>query len=316
MPPQFFDGALRAAGIDDLEIAVPAERSQKAFVEAVAGADLVVGDYTFELSIDREVIDAMDRCKLIQQPSAGYQHIDIDYAAEKGIPVANSGGANDIAVAEHTVMSGLALLKQLMKADRETRAGNWPQLEIGGLELFGRTWGIVGLGRIGREVARRLHGFGCNVIFHDPFPPPKTIQNELGVSESDLDSLLVRAEIVSLHCPLNNQTRNLIDMDAMKKIGSGGFLINVARGEVVVEADLVEALRSRKLGGAAIDVFCEEPPGPDHPLYALDNVILTPHVAGVTAESRRRIMAATVENLARAVRGEELHDVVNGVGRN
>lgn len=313
MPPQFFEGTLRAAGIEELQVSVPAERTQAAFVEAVAGADLVVGDYTFELKIDRTVIDAMEGCRLIQQPSAGYQHIDIEYAASKGIPVANSGGANDIAVAEHTVMSGLALLKHLRKADRETREGRWPQLELGGVELAGRTWGIVGFGRIGREVAKRLSGFGCRVIFTDPFPPSKDVQDLLGASEADLDTLLKKSDVVSLHCPLTDETRNLIDAEALTKIGSAGFLINVARGEVIVEDDLVEALKSNRLGGAAIDVFMEEPPGTGHPLFDLDNVILSPHVAGVTAESRRRIMAATVENLARAARGEELHDVVNGV---
>lgn len=313
MPPQFFEGTLRAGGLDDLEVVVPQDRTQAAFVEAVEGADLVVGDYTFELEIDRAVIDAMEGCRLIQQPSAGYQHIDIEYAAEKGIPVANSGGANDIAVAEHTVMCGLALLKHLLKADKETRSGNWPQLEIGGVELADRTWGIVGFGRIGREVAKRLSGFGCNIVFSDPFPPPQATQDELGVKESELAALLSKSDVVSLHCPLTDETRNLIDSEALAKIGSTGFLVNVARGEVLVESDLVEALRSGKLGGAAIDVYAEEPPGPGHPLYGLENVILSPHVAGVTAESRRRIMAATVENLLRAAKGEALHDVVNGV---
>lgn len=313
MPPQFFEGTLGAAGIEDLQVSAPAKRTQAALVEAVVGADLVVGDYTFELEIDRAVIDAMEGCQLIQQPSAGYQHIDIDYAASKGIPVANSGGANDIAVAEHTVMSGLALLKHLRKADTETREGRWPQLEIGGIELAGRTWGIVGFGRIGREVAKRLSGFGCNVIFSDPFPPAEDLQGELGASEADLDALLRKSDVVSLHCPLTDETRNLIDAEALAKIGSAGFLVNVARGEVIVEDDLVEALKSNKLGGAAIDVFTEEPPGAGHPLFGLDNVILSPHVAGVTAESRRRIMAATVENLARAAKGEQPQDVVNGV---
>ncbi|RIK09099.1 MAG: hydroxyacid dehydrogenase [Acidobacteria bacterium] len=313
MPPQFFEGTLGAAGIEDLEVTVPSERTQTAFVDAVAGADLVVGDYTFELEIDRAVIDAMEGCRLIQQPSAGYQHIDIEYAASKGIPVANSGGANDIAVAEHTVMSGLALIKHLREADKATREGSWPQLEIGGVELAGRTWGIVGFGRIGREVARRLSGFGCTVLFSDPFPPSEDVQSELGVSEVDLDALLKKSDVVSLHCPLTDETRNLIDSQALAKIGSAGFLINVARGEVIVEDDLVEALRSGKLGGAAVDVFTEEPPDSGHPLFGLENVILSPHIAGVTAESRRRIMAATVENLARAAKGEEPLNVVNGV---
>lgn len=313
MPPQFFEGTLGAAGIEDLVVSVPEERTQAALVEAVAGSDLVVGDYTFELAIDSAVIDAMEGCRLIQQPSAGYQHIDIEYAAEKGIPVANSGGANDIAVAEHTVMSGLALLKHLRKADRETREGRWPQLEIGGVELAGRTWGIVGFGRIGREVAKRLSGFGCNVIFSDPFPPAEDVQAELGVAEADLDDLLKKSDVVSLHCPLTDETRNLIDADALARIGSVGFLVNVARGEVIVEEDLVEALKSNKLGGAAIDVFSEEPPDAGHPLFGLENVILSPHIAGVTAESRRRIMAATVENLARVAKGEAPMNVVNGV---
>lgn len=303
-------------GVDsgiDFVVVVPEERTREALLAAVRDADMLVGDYTFELVIDAEVIDTMGQCRLIQQPSAGYQQIDVDHAASRGIPVANSGGANDVAVAEFTVMAGLALLRNLRKVDAAVREGQWPQLEMSGGEVAEKTWGIVGFGRIGREVARRLGAFGCTILYHDLFEAPAAIENELRVERSEIDALLSRSDVVSLHCPLTDETRHMIGAEQLKRIGVSGYLINVARGEVVVESDLVEALKAGHIAGAAIDVFETEPTTAENPLFKLENVIVSPHVAGVTNESRRRIMGATVANLARVARGEAPMDVVNGV---
>lgn len=304
----------RKAEVGEVEVEVLKERTREELMSLVPDADVVVGDYTFEVPIDAEVIDLMRRCRLIQQPSAGFQQIDVEHARERGIPVANAGGANDVAVAEYTVMVGLALLKSLFWADRQTRAGEWPQLaisQVGCVELMGRTWGIVGLGRIGKEVARRLGPFGCKLLYYDVAEIPHELEAELGVERSDLDSLLKRSDIVSLHVPLTSATRRLIGAEELAKLGPSGYLINVSRGEVVDEAALVDALRSKKIKGAALDVYESEPPSPDNPLFALENVIVTPHVAGVTDEARRRIMQITAANIARALLGEEPEHVVN-----
>ncbi|MER3395754.1 MAG: hydroxyacid dehydrogenase [Acidimicrobiia bacterium] len=297
-----------------VEVLTLPERTKQAVLELAPSADILLGDYTFEIPIDAEVVGRLEKCKLIQQPSAGYQQIDIEAARRKGIPVANTGGANDVSVAEHTVMVGLALLKSLFWADAHTRAGEWPQMAVGSvgcLELAGKTWGIVGFGRIGKEVARRLKSFGCQIIYYDVVPASQEIEEELGVSRCDLDQLLSRSDVVSLHVPLTPDTHHLIDASALSKLGKRGYLINVARGEVVDEEALVEALKNKVIKGAAIDVFAEEPPPPDHPLFSLENVIVTPHVAGVTDESRRRIMQVTASNIAAAILGETLRHVVN-----
>ncbi len=304
----------RKVEVGDVEVVALAERTREALLEVAPMADVLLGDYTFEVGVDAEVIDRLERCKLIQQPSAGYQQIDVEAAKRKGIPVANAGGANDVAVAEHTVMVGLALLKSLFWADAHTRAGEWPQMavsSVGCVELAGRTWGLVGFGRIGREVARRLKGFGCRILYFDVVPAPREVEEELSVERRDLDTLLRESDVVSLHVPLTEKTKGLIDSEALAKIGSAGYLINVARGEVVDEEALVEALRLKKLKGAAIDVFSEEPPPASHPLFGLDNVIVTPHVAGVTDESRRRIMQVTAANIARVLLGEKPENVVS-----
>ncbi len=304
----------RKSEAGEIEVLTIAERSKAALLELAPQADILIGDYTFEIPIDREVIERLDRCKLIQQPSAGYQQIDVEAAKARGIPVANAGGANDVAVAEYTVMVGLALLKSLFWADQHTRAGEWPQMavsSVGCVELSGKTWGIVGFGRIGREVARRLSGFGCKLLYYDVVAAPAELERELGVQRADLDELLSASDVVSLHVPLTPETRGLIDAEALSKIGSSGYLINVARGEVVDEAALIDALKSKKIKGAAIDVYATEPPPPDHPLFGLSNVIVTPHVAGVTDESRRRIMQVTAANIAGVLLGKEPENVVN-----
>lgn len=304
----------RRTAAGDLDVISLPERSKDALLDLAASADIVVGDYTFEIPIDAEVVARLEKCRLIQQPSAGYQQIDVEAAREKGIPVANAGGANDVAVAEHTVMVGLALLKSLFWADAHTRAGEWPQMavsSVGCVELAGKTWGIVGLGRIGREVARRLKGFGCRILYYDVVAAPPEVEAELGVERAELGALLKASDVVSLHVPLTAETHGLIDAEALAKIGGSSYLINVARGEVVDEAALIEALRNKVIKGAAIDVFTQEPPPKDHPLLELDNAIVTPHIAGVTDESRRRIMQVTASNIAGVILGEEPRNVVN-----
>lgn len=321
LPAPIIKGLIEAALGDrkgdagELEVFSLPERTKEALLELAPRAEILVGDYTFEIPVDAEVIGRLERCRLIQQPSAGYQQIDVEAAKKRGIPVANAGGANDIAVAEHTVMVGLALMKNLFWADAHTRSAEWPQMavsSVGCVELASKTWGIVGFGRIGREVARRLGGFGCKMLYYDVVAAPPELEADLGVERTGLDDLLKASDVVSLHVPLTAETKGLIDSSALAKIGGSGYLINVARGGVVDEEALVEAVRKGTIKGAAIDVFTEEPPPADHPLFGLDNVIVTPHIAGVTDESRRRIMQVTAANIAGVILGGEPQNVVNG----
>lgn len=300
----------------DIEVVDVEPRTEEAAAEAVVDADIVVGDYEFKLPLSAKVIDAMTRCRLIQQPSAGYQQIDIDAARAKGIPVASVGGANAVAVAEHTIMSALALMKQMVWVDAEVREGRWPQMDVaarGHFELAGKTWGIVGFGRIGKEVANRLHGWDVKILYFDVVKADAEVEETLGVAFAEVDDLLEASDVISLHAPLSDQTRHLVDAPAFDRMKTSAYLVNVARGELIDEDALVEALRERKIHAAALDVFKEEPLPAGHPLTKLDNVLLSPHTAGTPQEARSRIIDTARENLARVVHGEAPLYVVNGV---
>jgi len=297
----------------EADIVVVEPRTEDAAVAAVADADIVIGDFTFTVPITRRVIEAMTRCRAILQPSAGFQQIDHDAAAEHGIPVCNCAGANDIPVAEHTVMAGIALMRELAWTDRQIRAGEWPQFGRPNREVAARTWGIVGFGRIGKQVAQRLRGWEMQVLYFDAFRPSAEDEAALGVEYAELDDLLARADIVSLHVPLLPDTRHLIDARRLGLMKPDAGLVNVARGGIVDEAALLETLRAGKLRGAALDVFEQEPLPAGHPFTELDNVILSPHTAGTVVEAQVRILKKTKANLNRVLTGEPLVDVVNGV---
>ncbi len=285
-------------------------------IDAVKGANVIVGDYTFRLPIDAEVAKAAEGCRLIQQPSVGYQHIDLEATRDEGIPVANAGTANTVGVAEHTIMFMLCLLNKALHFHNKTAAGEWAQEDaftMGSFELMGKTLGIVGMGNIGKEVARRAKPFSCRMVYYDVNALPVELEAELGVERMDLEELLRMSDIVSIHVPLLPATRNLIDRERIALMKPGACLLNLARGEAVDEEALAEALREGRLGGAGIDVYREEPVNPDNPLLKLDNVILSPHIAGATNESRARIFMATIENVNRVLQGEKPINVVNGV---
>ena len=281
-------------------------------------ADVIIGDHTMEVPITRDMCYAMERVRLIAQPSTGFDHIDVDACAEKGIPVANIGGANAVTVAEYTVMVALALLRRLIEAHERTRRGEWPQWELmekGSFELQGRTWGIVGLGRIGREVAKRVRAFNTNILYYDK-ARFEDVEKELGIEYSPLPKLLRTSDIVSLHVPLTPETRYMIGERELRLMKPTAILINPARGEVVDEEALARALEERWIAGAAVDVYSREPPDKDHPLIRLAargdlNLIVTPHIGGASTESRARIIQVTIENVVRVLRGEKPLNVVN-----
>lgn len=282
----------------------------------VRGATVIIGDFTFRLPIDARVAEAAKGCRLIQQPSIGYQHIDLEATRKAGIPVANVGAANAIGVAEHTLMSTLILLKKALYFHQRTAEGAWAQQEIftlGTGELHDKVLGIVGMGHIGQEVAARAKPFGCRIIYHDLNRLPAEKEAELGAEAMDLEELLGISDIVTLHVPLTPQTRHLINRERLDRMKPGAFIINTARGEVVDEEALAEALEKDRLAGAAIDVFTQEPVNPDNPLLKSPKVFLSPHIAGGTNESRVRMIKVTMENVIRVLRGEKPFYVVNGV---
>jgi phosphoglycerate dehydrogenase-like enzyme len=226
--------------------------------------------------------------KLIQQPSAGYEHIDIKACSERGIRVANAPTANTVSVAEHTIAMGLALLRKLVPANRGVREGRWEQMTLQPYELAHKTWGLVGLGEIGRAVALRLRPFGLTkVLYYDPHQAPKEVEEQYGVEYSPLPALLKSSDVVSLHLPLTDSTRNMIGAEELSTMKAGAYLINVGRGKLVDEAALADALRGQVIAGAATDVFAEEPPSAADPLLQTheENTLFFPHIAGVSSKA-------------------------------
>jgi len=282
--------------------------------EEIADADIVFGDYTGATAITRKVAQAATKLKLIQQPSVGYNHIDINACKEFGIPVANTPGANDIGVAEHTVMLALACLKNLPLYNAKTHQGEWlftQAQKTGIFELNGKTYGLLGMGRTARAVAERLVPFGVKLLYYDIVRLSAADGKKYNAAYASMEEILRTADVVSLHLPLTAETTKIIDAAKLALMKSTAVLINVGRGALVDETALAEALRGKKIAFAAVDVFTEEPPPANHPLFGLENVILTPHLAGSTRESGMRIRNMALDNLVRVLKGEKPLWVLN-----
>jgi len=246
------------------------------------GADaLIVRSAVF---VDGKTLDAAKKLRVIGRAGVGVDNIDVEAATKRGIAVMNTPGANAVAVAEHTLALMLAMARHLPKADSTTRAGKWEKKSLQGAELRGKTLGIVGLGRIGVEVAKRAKAFGMKVVAHDPFVSTVLVR-ELGLALAPLDEIYQEADYLTLHVGLTPQTQGMINAATLAKMKKGARLVNCARGELVDEAALAAALKSGHIAGAALDVFAEEPPK-SSPLLALPNVIATPHIAGSTREAQ------------------------------
>ena len=310
------EGTVRAMfkGRHQIEVLlVPDPPAQAAVLAACAGAHLVIADRRHKHLVDRAVLEQMRQCRLIQQAAVGFDTIDHRAAAELGIPVANAAGYNKEAVADWTVMAMLALVRNSFWGDRQLRAGRWGpddrmRNEMIGRDLGAMTVGIIGLGNVGSAVARRLGAFGSRIVFTD------VDRKELaGAEQVDLETLLRRSDVICVHTPLDVDTKALIDAQALARMKPGSFLVNAARGPIVDEQALVEALETRHLAGAALDVFEIEPLPPDSPLRALENVVLAPHVGGATIEADARLDEMVGENLLRVLDGLPPFNVVNAV---
>jgi phosphoglycerate dehydrogenase-like enzyme len=312
LPAVIFRELFKMHGVDDIEVIDASAFDAAQIVEAVSDADYIIGDYRHHCQISREVVQAARKVKLIQQPSVGYEIIDVDACRELGIKVANTAGANTVAVAEQTIMTAMCLLKNLICAARTTAAGEWRQLDIRAAELSGRIWGIVGLGRIGRAVAERLVSFGVRTVYYDPLRPDAEGEERYRVTYAELDDVLKQSDILSLHCPLTSVTKGMIDRQKIALMKTGAMIVNTARGGVIEEEALAEALSEGRLSGAALDVFAAEPITPDNPLLRLagDKVILSPHIAGVTQEAQGRIITMTISNIVRVIQGQPPENLV------
>ena len=256
--------------------------------------------------ISERVLRSAPHLKLIQLVSAGYEGMDLSLCRELGVPVANNGGANAIDVAEHTIGLILSFYRHFSALDQSVREGRWNAInaELSAYTIHGKTAGVIGLGNIGRRVALLLKAFGAQVLYYDDYAPPLSADETSGLTQVSLSTLLAQVDIVTLHVPLTPETKGLIGRDELAAMKPTALLVNTCRGRVVDEVALIEALQRRQILGAALDVFDREPPAPDNPLLKLDNVLLTPHVAGATYDTWERRGKFVFENLQRVWGGQ------------
>ncbi len=272
-------------------------------ISLVQDADFLI---LFPGHLTEPVIRAAKRVKLIQLVSVGFDKMDLPLCQQLGIPVANNGGTNALDVAEHTIALILTFYRRMNELDRNVRNNQWSIIDSGATTytIQGKTVGIIGLGKIGQRVARLLRAFGATVLYHDIVPPNPTLETELGVRRVALDVLLQQADVVTVHVPLNAETRGLLSTPQFAQMKPTALLVNTCRGPVVDEAALTETLKARRILGAALDVLEKEPPDPTNSLLRLDNVLFTPHTAGITYDTWPRRGQFIFANLQRVWVGQ------------
>lgn len=258
--------------------------------------------------VDGGLMDRMPELKIISNHGVGVDHIDVAAARQRKIPVGNTPGCLDASTADMTMALLLATARNVVVGDHYARSAAFthfdPALMIG-CEVSGSTLGIVGLGRIGRQVARRANGFDMRVLYHNR-KRDEAAERELGVTYVELDDLLKQSDFVSLNCPLTEETTNLIGARELSLMKRNGILLNIARGPVVDHDALYAALKSRRIAGAGLDVTSPEPLPRNHPLLGLSNLVITPHLGSASDRTRHRMMEMTVENLRAGLEGKPL----------
>jgi D-3-phosphoglycerate dehydrogenase / 2-oxoglutarate reductase len=256
------------------------------------------------VQVDQGVLEKAGRLRVIGRAGVGVDNVDLDAATEAGVLVMNTPGGNAVSVAEHTLALMLAMARHIPRADQTTRAGKWEKKKLMGNELRGKTLGVIGLGSIGREVVKRARAFEMAVLAHDPYVTSKLAQ-DYGVELVDLPSLYSASDYITLHVAATPETQGMLSGEAFQAMKPGVRIVNCARGELVDEAALAEALASGKVAGAALDVFSTEPPPAGFPLFQPDSMIATPHIAGSTEEAQEivgvRIAEQVVEYLKTGV---------------
>lgn len=270
--------------------------------QKLAYADaLIVRNQT---KVTREIMSACPKLKAVGRLGVGLDNIDLAAARKLNIPVVFAKNANAISVAEYVFAAILGFARKLHPATEDIKQGNWSRKLFTGTEIFGSTLGLIGIGEIGTRLAIRAKAFGMNIIGYDPFLAPYELAiTDAGVKLLCLEEVLARADFLSLHVPLNNFTRNLIDAGRLKLMKPTAYIINTARGGIINEVDLYEALKNNLLSGAALDVFSKEPPL-DSPLLELDNVLLSPHIAGLTEEAQIKTSVLVAEEVVKVINGE------------
>jgi D-3-phosphoglycerate dehydrogenase len=278
-------------------------------VDADSALEEIIGDYDAIVvrsatKLTAELIDRATNLKVIGRASVGVDNVDVEAATRRGIVVANAPESTVVSAAEHTIGLLVALARNIPQAHAALKQGRWERKAYGGIELAGKTLGVLGFGRIGQQVARRAAGLGMRVVAYDPFVATERFR-ELGVERVQTpEEVYDVAEFLTLHLPLTPETRGAINGDAFARMRTGVRIVNAARGELVDEAALVAALRDRQLAGAGLDGLADEPPAAGFALGQLDNVILTPHIGAQSDLARHRMGHGAVENCLAVLRGD------------
>lgn len=292
----------------DLDVDVQTKLSPEELKDRIGGYDaLIVRSQT---QVTREVIEAGTKLQVIARAGVGVDNVDVPAATQRGILVINSPQGNTISAAEHTLALLLAAARRLPQAHASMERGEWDRKSFTGNELYNKTLGVVGFGRIGREVATRAASFKMKVLAYDPFVSDDFIR-ECGSEPAELDSLLARADFVTVHVPKTDKTENLFDAERLGRMKRGAFLVNCARGGIVDEAALAQAVASGQLTGAALDVFAKEPPEEGCPVVGARNIVHTPHLAASTEEAQQRVAFDVVEQVVEVLRGGPARSAVN-----
>ncbi len=280
------------------------EQTQEALTASVADVDYILAGG--RLKINREVLDKAGKLQMIQRSGVGLDALDLDAIKEKGIPLYVNQGVNAESVAEHALLLMLSCFRKLPTINRNTKAGIWKKQEQGvqTAELKGKTVGIIGMGNIAKTLVGLLKPFHVCILYYNLLQMDPSFESENNMTFVDIDELLSSSDVVTIHCALTDETRKLINTKNVSKMKNGAILINTARGEIVDPAAVSDALESGKLSYAAFDVHAMEPIPEDYPLKEIDNVILTPHIAGVTADSFRAMMHDAFRNIVCFDKGE------------
>ena len=299
---------LKAAG---LEVISGQCKTQQDLIMLTANADYVITQFA---PVDVDVIKAMSNCKVIVRYGIGYDNVDCEAAKEKGIPVCNIPTYCIDEVADHTLSFILSMTRQLLANAKYVQNGKWGLgTDLSNMRgLYDSTVGIIGLGRIGQAVAKRLKGFGCQLIAYDPVVNPTQVAST-GCQLVDLDYLLSNSDVITLHCPSLPATKNILNNSTLSKMKKGSLLINAGRGDLVCADALLEALTAGHLAGAAIDVFSTEPVPTDSPLLGMDNVLITSHIASASPQSAKTLRETAAQIVVISAKGESLPNVVNSL---
>lgn len=298
-------------GIDELkdiaEVIVQTDITKEELIDVIGDFDAVV--VRSRTKVTRDVIEAASKLKIIARAGVGVDNVDVDAATEKGIMVVNAPESTSITVAEHTMGIILSLARKISIADKSVKDGKWDKSKFMGSELAGKTLGVMGMGRIGSQVATRCKAFSMEILVNDPYITEETA-SKLGATIVDKETLFKNSDVISIHVPLTPETKHSISEREFAIMKENAFIINCARGGIINEEDLYGALSNGKIGGAGLDVFEKEPPQ-DNPLLNLENLVATPHIGASTREAQRDAAIIVAREIKKVLNGESPHNVIN-----